>query len=495
MASILDLPQELINFIISDLSKRDCKNLRLTSSSLSASSIPGVARDVHLALHPQSWRSLQTLAADTRFSQHVESLTLFANLLPEISSYAGWRDTLDTKPFRRQAGQPGSYRPISEILYCKYGEYREARKAQQAMISSFQWQIKLWELLESFPKLHKFIVPMWYDCWRTEPTAEHYGGRICASDEFWHLLRPVKLPSSPGSMNFCFERWSVNWDRNPDVFRSSIIQTRLIGASILLPLQNRLPDNSIRIDAMDLAFSFDAQDQAGAEFVDAELVSGDGLDDSARYEQIVGACADSLTETRASYLKELSLHIQDSTDYNPSARLMTAIGTFLNTATSLTGLRIRFDPSAFQGGYDALLSLRDCTIPELKSLHLSSSYVIFTSKESLERLAQNHAKTLRNLSLNRIALNFEDDDTWSDLLQMLRKVLSLATFSISNVLNQRGTHEESWYFTSQEAAGCVAMCNYVLRQGPWPQPELNCFQGTSLEGNAEFSATRHQRAP
>ena len=175
MATILNLPQELFDSITTFLTRRDCKNLRVTCTQLSTSAIPDLAREVHLALQPQSLENLQKLAADGRFAQHVEKLVIFPNMLFRFRDYAAWMQCVNKNAIIKKF--KGNGEPVSAMMYRVYKEYKAAVEVQQALLP--QWPAELEALADRFPRLRSLRSTMWYEGWGRKPNIADFGGRIC----------------------------------------------------------------------------------------------------------------------------------------------------------------------------------------------------------------------------------------------------------------------------------------------------------------------------
>jgi hypothetical protein len=262
MACIQELPQELFDKITEHVSRRDCKSLRSSSRILAAKALPSLVREVHLSPQPLSWHNLEKLASNPRFANHVEGLVFFPNLLPNFDGYAGWMKCVNIQAVRSRYmyTEDGQSRPVSEALYRAYGNYQQTRKTQQELVVKLLEQIP--HLFKSFPKLRRATAPMWNQCWRSIPSIEHFGGNICAFDEFWHWLRPDDLDHTLPLSNKPWRsgRTSIS---PPDVYHSSIIEAGMLGASLLLPLFDSKSLDYIGYSEPNLSLCLDAYDNNG----------------------------------------------------------------------------------------------------------------------------------------------------------------------------------------------------------------------------------------
>ena len=476
MASMLDLPQELLDTIISHISRRDCKNLRLTSKLLAVAAIPGVAREMHLATHPESLANLEHLVTDGRFSAHIEGFKLFANVLPTFDGYAGWLECFDRAAIEKQWGEPINL-PVSGRLYRTYQEYQNCINVQQTLILELPDRLR--ELLAPLKRLSKLTAAMWYESWISELTAEQCGGRISNFDKFWNLMKPNRLNLDD---SFYSEAWETTYPPEPpSMYRSSILQARILGVSLLLPLQCPSTPERLKCTQMDLGINFDAFHGDYGNFAEGQsppACSGD----EAFYRDLVKRLGTALTESRISSLRSLKLHVQEGLDEDLDWTVMRDFGVLLNTASSLASLHLRIDPKV-DVGHDTLHHLSSARMLSLRSLALSSCYALYTSQESLEKLLQNHTLTLRSLSLHSVWFIGEGqikNGSWEELIKKLPGMVSLQQLSLYNIgdvdcslkhgyfVDEGEVPRESGHFSKEKGRGARGIYDYVLSGSEWP---------------------------
>ena len=465
MTSLSDLPQELVDNIISFVSRRDCKSLRLTSKALADAAIPDLVRELHLAPHPHSFDNFERLASQPKFSRHVEGVKFFPILLPRFDGYAGWLECFDRVAIEKAWGEPINL-PTSGRLYRMYHEYQQAVQSQSECMAEFFGRLR--RLLLKLSRLCSLDVPMWYHTWRETPTAEHYGGSVCNFDKFWWLLKPKQLATTA---EFCTESWLTSaWNGVPSMYRSSILEARTLGMQLLLSLQKPGPiiDEFLNVTSMSLAISLDAYHQDHGLFVEEQ--PREGASDESHYNRTAAAIQRCLETTKLPMLKSMCLHLQDGSDPELTFNVMDGLRQLLSTATALSVLHLRIDPDSEYGDYDILKDFADVHIPRLESLSLSSSFALNTCQASMERLLRLHKETLTRLSLHRVSIG-KHRGSWEALLQGLPKILSLKQLHLCEVTEREENefgHMTFFLNENEGGSGGQAICEYVTNGAPWP---------------------------